>query len=407
MHDVTALSHACTSLTSHACTALSQWPGVRDLTLLNVSTVVDLYASLARASLSGLKSLTFREAPVPACISWGLWLGSRVAATIEEIDVSYCAHLDSICAVSDCVKLRCLRMPGVGVVDLSPLAACSETLEELWMADAHKDTSLVPLKACIGLRKLDVRDCAPSLHNQVADLQLALADPASVTIEGLVHELQPNIPPDVTMEAADALRELGKQSSDNKVAIFAAGAFPPIVLLLSDVSEDVQFSAARALRSLVTGHAALKSAVAASGAIPPLVLLLRHLSEDVRLQASDALRNLAGNHLANAAAISAAGAIPRLVQLLGPAGSSACIQASAASTLRNLAKANPQNQTAIATAGGIRPLVRLSGPGSPKKVKKRAVWALRALASSAANRAAIIAAPGCFPALLQKLDLAP
>ncbi|KAG1673210.1 hypothetical protein FOA52_013090 [Chlamydomonas sp. UWO 241] len=126
---------------------------VRDLTLLNVSGGFTLQP-LTTCALAGLKSLTIREAPegVP---SWPdsedseYWsdpeedweredwvmpeLGS-VAATLEVIDVSHCAGLVSIDAVRSCVKLRCLQMPGVGVFDLSPLAACSQTLEELWMA---------------------------------------------------------------------------------------------------------------------------------------------------------------------------------------------------------------------------------------------------------------------------------
>jgi hypothetical protein len=91
-------------------------------------------------------------------------------------------------------------MPGVRVEDLSPLAACSETLKELWMAGNHEVASLVPLTACTRLIKLDVRDCPVALVELVADLQTActqLADPRSVVIEGLVHELHPNLPPGV------------------------------------------------------------------------------------------------------------------------------------------------------------------------------------------------------------------
>jgi HEAT repeat protein len=381
---------------------------------------------------------------------------SGVSATLEVIDVSGCLYLRSIDFVRSCVKLRGLRMAAAGVEDLSPVAACSETLEELWMARTDTVKSLVPLKACIGLRKLDVRDCAPSLRNQVADLQACtcLADPTSVCviIEGLVHELQPNMPPQLQMESGDALRRLARHNSDNKAAMTAAGAMPPLVLLLASDSEDVRLAAARTLRNVVSqtshvgtklaiaaaggiqsfvrllgpgssedvqmqaaaslvglasGLAELKSAIAAAGGIPPLVRLLGPGSSgDVQAKAIHALRNLASNHSENSTAIIAVGAVPRLVQLLQP-GSSALVQENAACALRNLALENPQNQAVIATAGGILPLMQLLWPGSPTEVKKAAAWALRALAALEANRAAIIAAPGATPAVLRKLRLAP
>jgi hypothetical protein len=80
-------------------------------------------------------------------------------------------------------------MPGCfNVADLSPLAGCSETLEELWMANALSVVSLAPLAACTRLRKLDLRECRSLLLNQVEGLQVActhLADPQSVKFEGL------------------------------------------------------------------------------------------------------------------------------------------------------------------------------------------------------------------------------
>ncbi|KAG1673215.1 hypothetical protein FOA52_013095 [Chlamydomonas sp. UWO 241] len=200
--------------------ALVQWPRVRDLTLLNVSGSYTLQP-LATCALAGLKTLTIRESPAdvpswPDSENSEFWeedweredwvmpeLGS-VAATLEVIDISHCSDLVSIDAVRSCVKLRCLRIPGVSAFDLSPLAACSQTLEELWMAAMYVD-SLVSLKACTGLLKPDVCDCSASLRNQVADLQTActqLADPSTVEVEGLVFELRPNMPPGVQEDAS-------------------------------------------------------------------------------------------------------------------------------------------------------------------------------------------------------------
>jgi hypothetical protein len=112
---------------------------------------------------------------------------------LRVLDLSGCVDLRSIAVVRSCVQLRCLWVPGcVSVADLTPLGACSETLEELWMAGDAQVRSLAPLKACPRLRKLDLRGCLPALIAQVRDLQLSctrLAAPPSVELEGLVHDL--------------------------------------------------------------------------------------------------------------------------------------------------------------------------------------------------------------------------
>ncbi|KAG1672586.1 hypothetical protein FOA52_010687 [Chlamydomonas sp. UWO 241] len=112
-------------------------------------------------------------APVSA---WSLLVFSTsLAATLQVVDVSFCASLTSIDAVRSCAQLRCLRMAGgVGVPALSALGACSQ-LEELWMAGNIRINSLAPLKSCPKLRKLDLRGCQPELLRQVEDLQTCLA----------------------------------------------------------------------------------------------------------------------------------------------------------------------------------------------------------------------------------------
>jgi hypothetical protein len=148
-------------------------------------------------------------------------LSSGLAASLQVIDVSYC-RLNSINALRSCVRLTCLRIPGVGVGDLSPLGACSE-LEELWIAWHSQVTSLAPLKACPRLCKLDLRGCRSTLQDQVADLQRVactqLADPKTVEIEGVVLDLQPGMPLWVQQAAA---RELGSLDITNKAQAFPA-----------------------------------------------------------------------------------------------------------------------------------------------------------------------------------------
>lgn len=105
-------------------------------------------------------------------------LSSSVSAKLRVIDSSCCGGLTSIDAVRSCGQLRVLWMPNCArVLDLSPLAACSETLEELWMACNRQINSLAPLKACTRLTKLGVSlwssEDNPDRELEVEDLQKA------------------------------------------------------------------------------------------------------------------------------------------------------------------------------------------------------------------------------------------
>jgi HEAT repeat protein len=157
----------------------------------------------------------------------------------------------------------------------------------------------------------------------VADLRLActqLADPASVKIEGLVHDLQPSIPPGMQESAAFALCRVSGEGIEAKAAITAAGAIPALVHLLASDSPGVRGTAVWALGHLASGHTANQSAVVAAGAVPLLVQLLRPASNTSTIHqraAVWALGSLAAEHTANQTAIVAAGAVPLLVQLQG------------------------------------------------------------------------------------------
>ncbi|KAG1673099.1 hypothetical protein FOA52_013169 [Chlamydomonas sp. UWO 241] len=222
------------------------WPRVTHLTLLAVSEPADL-APLATTALARLASLTVREAPRAVADEAHPWdmlattLSSGVAATLQVIDLSDCIDLRSIELVRSCVQL-------------------SETLEELWMAGDVQVRSLAPLAACTKLCKLDLRGCLPALNAQVQDLQLTctqLAAPPSVELQGLVHELQHRIPPDMQQIAARALRiMLRKGGLEVQNASAAAGAIPALVRLLGlESSAGLQEAAAFALGSLASKHA--------------------------------------------------------------------------------------------------------------------------------------------------------
>ncbi|KAG1679525.1 hypothetical protein FOA52_011126 [Chlamydomonas sp. UWO 241] len=233
--------------------ALLRWPAVRDLTLLNVSDAASL-APLSTASLARLTSLTVREEVTDT--AWDIPApSSSMAATLRVVNISDCYHLRSIDFVRSCVQLRCLWMPSChSVTDLSPLEACSQTLEELWMAHSGGIVSLAPLAACTKLCKLDLRGCHSMLTNQVECLTCTqLADPATVKLEGLVHELLPSMPPSWQGAAARELGALAANGAQNQAEIAAAGAIPALERLLNSGPPFVRAAAALALRSLGAG----------------------------------------------------------------------------------------------------------------------------------------------------------
>jgi hypothetical protein len=181
---------------------------------------------------------------------------SCVATTLRVIDITGCESLRSIDFVRSCVQLRCLWMPlCCSVSDLSPLGSlCSETLEELWMAYSLGVVSLayslgvVSLAACTRLRKLDLRGCSSADLNQVEGLKLTctkLADPRSVELDGLAHELQTNMPPNMQRQAADELWCLADHGTQNLSAIIPALE----QLLLESDSPSVRVAAEGALRA--------------------------------------------------------------------------------------------------------------------------------------------------------------
>ncbi|KAG1666698.1 hypothetical protein FOA52_013610 [Chlamydomonas sp. UWO 241] len=356
--------------------ALQRWPSVTELTLMGVCNAASTLAPLATAALKRLTSLTLRAFEFAAVVVGDAWdapgrmpvLSNNLAATLQVIDISCCYGITSINTVGSCAQLKCLRMPGVSVRDLAPLAACSQ-LEELWMAGSFLVTSLEPLTACPRLRRLDLRGCRPSLHDQVEDLQLActqLADPSSVELEGLVHDLQPSMMHFTQERAARRLRDLANSSAQNQSAIAAAGAIPPLVRILccrryagDTMVVTVLCAAAGALGCLAESHAQIQATIAAA-----------------QNQAT----------------------IPRLVQLLGP--QSLPFHEAAARALRSLAYSNAENQTAIAAAGAIPPLVQMLGPQSLGHVKLAAVRALEGLAVDHAQNQATIVTAGAIPRLL-------
>ncbi|KAG1668666.1 hypothetical protein FOA52_001274 [Chlamydomonas sp. UWO 241] len=380
--------------------AMNRWSAVTELTLFGVNTTQSVQP-LATATLARLEILTVRQALLDVQ-PWGMSAFGDSLATLQMVNVSCCASLTAIDAMASCVQLRVMRMHGCeSLLDLSPLAACRQ-LEELWMAGNEGVGSVAPLQACTRLIKLDVRGCSSVLRDQVEVLREAwpqLADPSSVELEGLVHELQPRIPAHRQAAAMNWLiRRYRLGVVDDWTAVAAAGVIPPLVQLLRDVSAHVRHAAACALSFVASGQAENQAAIAAAGAIPHLVQLLCSGPEAVKVQATGALTNLAINNADNQGLIADAGAIPGLVLLLGP-DSSADVQETEAGALANLTIGHAGQQAAMA----IPHLVLLLGPDSSADVQEAAAGALANLANLAGHQD-VIAAAGAIPRLVLLLQ---
>lgn len=117
----------------------------------------------------------------------------------------------------------------------------------------------------------------------------------------------------------------------------------------------MQEGTAGALGNLAAGSEAIKAAIAAAGAVPPLALLLGHSSSDVLQQATGVLGRLADGNESRVAAIVAAGAVPALERLLHHSDSK--VQEAAARELRSLGETKHKMEKAAPRYAGptLRP----------------------------------------------------
>ena len=190
--------------------------------------------------------------------------------------------------------------------------------------------------------------------------------------------------------AADAAAALDILSvADDAIAdlIRGAGAFPPLVALLTGgLASYVVTKAAGALANL-TCNDANQVPVIEAGAIAPLVALLSGGPEsEAAERAAVALHNLVRDEEAGTIIVEA-GAIAPLVALLSGGPESAAAE-TAAGALRNLA-CDEEAGTAIVEAGAIPPLVALLSGGTESAAAERAAGALTIL-TLGANSAAVL-----------------
>ncbi|KAH8056519.1 hypothetical protein JL722_7355 [Aureococcus anophagefferens] len=192
------------------------------------------------------------------------------------------------------------------------------------------------------------------------------------------------------LEAARALCNMTVKD-DHLSAVAAAGAIPPLVVLLRSGDDSVKLLAAKVLQNLARGVWEIRNSIGAAGAVPALIEVVNSGDDSSKKHAAHALANLAWHHDGNT--LSVASAIVPLVQLLRDGSDDA--KEAAAQALSNLAWFS-ENHVAIAVAGAIPLLVAAeTGSHAGAILKKNAAFALNNLTcGNIDNTIAVIEARG-------------
>ena len=185
-------------------------------------------------------------------------------------------------------------------------------------------------------------------------------------------------------QAAAALANLARDSTDNRTSIVEAGGIQPLLNLLEGNSNRAKENSASAITHLCATRDN-QDAIAEAGGVPLLVSVLAASSASKETSsimlcslAAKAVWQLAKDHESNQLLIAEAGAITPLVSMLGNAHAE--MQSNAAGALATLAQNNQDNQGAIARTGAIAPLCTLvrEGNAETKEQSAAALWALSA-----------------------------
>jgi len=201
-------------------------------------------------------------------------------------------------------------------------------------------------------------------------------------------------------QAAAALANLARDSTDNRKSIVDSGGIAPLLELLESPSSKAKENAASAVTALCATREN-QDAIARCGGIAKLVNVLANSSnKEVSGStlcglAAMAIWQLAKKNPANQLLVVEAGAIAPLVGMLG--STSAELQSNAAGALSCIARNQQDNQVAIARTGAIAPLCTLVREGSieTKEMCASALWALST--ENQANKATIAKLGGVEP----------
>ncbi|KAG1669385.1 hypothetical protein FOA52_004036 [Chlamydomonas sp. UWO 241] len=205
--------------------ALLQWPSIRQPTLLNMGSVVDLQP-LATTGLTGLTSLEMRM--------------NQTAITTAG-------------AIPLLVQLLGQHSP-------ITVQAAAKTLAELALSHAQNQATVAAAGAILPLVRLLGQHSSASVQVAAAGTLRVLTythagNQSDITAAGaiapLIQLLGQHSPADVQLTAANALAALALSHAENQAAIAAAGAIPAMVQLHGQhSSEDVQRAASYTLNIL-------------------------------------------------------------------------------------------------------------------------------------------------------------
>ncbi|XP_042520109.1 U-box domain-containing protein 4-like [Macadamia integrifolia] len=192
----------------------------------------------------------------------------------------------------------------------------------------------------------------------------------------------------VKSSAAEKLRFLAKNRSENRALIGESGAIPTLIPLLRCSDPWAQEHAVTAMLNLSL-HENNKTLITDAGAIKPLIYVLKTGTEVSKQNAACALLSLALID-DNKISIGACGAIPPLVSLL--LNGSTRGKKDALTTLYKLCTVK-QNKERAVSAGAVKPLlVMVSMPGSG--LAEKAMVVLSSLAAIAVGKSAIVEEDG-------------
>ena len=204
-------------------------------------------------------------------------------------------------------------------------------------------------------------------------------------------------------QAAAALANLAKESTENRTSILAADGVPRLLALLQSTSAKAKENAVSAISQLAHKSFARQEVITKANGIPMLVATLQSASLNVK-EASGvklcelttlAIWNMSDENKENQTALMKEGAIPGIVGMVtNPAPE---MQTNAAGALSCLAKDHPDNQAAIARSGAIPPLCTNVRDGTPetREESAAAIWALAT--DNAPNKATIAKLGGIEP----------
>ena len=229
-----------------------------------------------------------------------------------------------------------------------------------------------------------------------------------IIIKQLVGMLDPEKGTSAQEQAAAALANLARESTENRTAILEAGGIPRLLALLHSTSAKAKENSASAIAQLAYKSLANQTAIAEANGISTLVSTLQSASLNVKeisgvklceLTAA-AIWNMADDNPENKTRLMKEGAIPPVVGLVtNPVPE---MQTNAAGALACLSKDHPDNQAAIARSGAIPPLCTNVRDGTPE-TREESAAALWALATDNAPNKATIAKLGGIEPLVNML----